>query len=310
MERFYQNPAVRTILALVCCALWGSAFPCVKIGYEMFEIEGAGSEILFAGYRFFLAGVLTYGIACLLERGLVKIRRSSIPYVCGQGILQTTIQYVCFYIGLSNTTGAKGSVINASNAFFAIIMAHFLIGTEKITWKKAVGCLIGFAGVIVINLAPGAWGSGFQLNGEGLILLCSFAYGTSSVTLKMISDRERPMAITAFQLLFGGALLILIGVAAGGRVGGFTVGSSLLLLYLALLSTVAFTLWAELLKYNSVGRVAVFGFSIPVFGVALSALLLKEDIFGLQNLAALLLVSVGIIVVNLTPCKKGADNVQ
>ena len=139
MERFYQNPAVRTILALVCCALWGSAFPCVKIGYEMFEIEGAGSEILFAGYRFFLAGVLTYGIACVLERGLVKIRRSSIPYVCGQGILQTTIQYVCCYIGLSNTTGAKGSVINASNAFFAIIMAHFLIGTEKITWKKAVG---------------------------------------------------------------------------------------------------------------------------------------------------------------------------
>ncbi len=41
------------------------------------------------------------------------IRRSSLPYVFGQGILQTTVQYVCFYIGLSNTTGAKGSVINA-----------------------------------------------------------------------------------------------------------------------------------------------------------------------------------------------------
>ncbi len=59
MERFYQNTAVRVFLALVCCALWGSAFPCVKIGYEMFQVEGSGSQILFAGYRFFLAGVLT-----------------------------------------------------------------------------------------------------------------------------------------------------------------------------------------------------------------------------------------------------------
>ena len=310
MERFYQNTGVRVILALVCCALWGSTFPCVKIGYEMFEIRGAGSQILFAGYRFFLAGILTFLMACLLERRIVRIKKSSVPYVFGQGILQTTIQYVCFYIGLSNTTGAKGSVINASNAFFAIIMAHFLLKSEKVTWKKALGCVIGFGGVIVINLAPGAWGSGFHLAGEGLILLCSFAYGTSSVTLKMISGKESPAAITAYQLLFGGALLILIGLAAGGRVEHFTARSSGLLLYLALLSTVAFTLWAELLKYNPVGRVAVFGFSIPVFGVALSALLLGEDIFRLQNLAALLLVSLGIIVVNLPPCKKSRDNVK
>ena len=310
MERFYQNTGVRVILALVCCALWGSAFPYVKIGYEMFEIRGAGSQILFAGYRFFLAGILTFLMACLLERRIVRIKKSSVPYVFGQGILQTTIQYVCFYIGLSNTTGAKGSVINASNAFFAIIMAHFLLKYEKVTWKKALGCVIGFGGVIVINLAPGAWGSGFHLAGEGMILLCSFAYGTCSVTLKMISGKESPAAITAYQLLFGGALLILIGLAAGGRVEHFTARSSGLLLYLALLSTVAFTLWAELLKYNPVGRVAVFGFSIPVFGVALSALLLGEDIFRLQNLAALLLVSLGIIVVNLPPCKKSRDNVK
>lgn len=310
MERFYQNTAVRVILALVCCALWGSAFPCVKIGYEMFQVTGAGSQILFAGCRFFLAGVLTFLMACLLERRVVRIKRSSVPYVFGQGVLQTTIQYVCFYIGLSNTTGSKGSVINASNAFFSIIMAHFLLKSEKITWRKAIGCVIGFAGVIVINLAPGAWESGFHLAGEGLILLCSFAYGTSSVTLKMISDKESPAAITSYQLLFGGALLILIGVMTGGRVGHFTLKSAALLFYLALLSTIAFTLWAELLKYNPVGRVAVFGFSIPVFGVALSALLLGEDIFRFQNLAALVLVSLGIIAVNLPPCKKTGDNVQ
>ena len=298
MEKYYQNTAVRTVLALVCCALWGSAFPCIKIGYEMFHIEGAGRQILFAGYRFFLAGIFAYAAACITERRLVTIKRSSVPYVFGQGILQTTIQYVCFYIGLAHTTGAKGSVINASNAFFSIIMAHFFMKSEKMTWRKGLGCLVGFAGVVVINMAPGAWGSGFALNGEFLVLLCSFAYGTSSVTLKLISDRETPTAITAFQLLFGGGVLILIGLVSGGSVYGFHMKSTLLLVYMALLSTVSFSLWAALLKYNPVGKVSIFGFSIPVFGVALSAVFLHERIVSVQNLAALVLVSIGIIIVN------------
>ena len=295
MEKYYQNTAVRTVLALVCCALWGSAFPCIKIGYEMFHIEGAGSQILFAGYRFFLAGIFAYAAACITERRLVTIKRSSVPYVFGQGILQTTIQYVCFYIGLAHTTGAKGSVINASNAFFSIIMAHFFMKSEKMTWRKGLGCLVGFAGVVVINMAPGAWGSGFALNGEFLVLLCSFAYGTSSVTLKLISDRETPTAITAFQLLFGGGVLILIGLVSGGSVYGFHMKSTLLLVYMALLSTVSFSLWAALLKYNPVGKVSIFGFSIPVFGVALSAVFLHERIVSVQNLAALVLVSLSLI---------------
>ena len=299
MESFYKDTKVRCILALVCCALWGSAFPCVKIGYEWFHIEGAGSQVLFAGYRFFLAGIFTFLMSCILEKKIIVMKKSSVPYIFAQGLLQTTIQYVCFYIGLAHTTGAKGSVINASNAFFTIIVAHFLLKSEKVTFRKAVGCLLGFAGVIVINLAPGAWGSGFSLLGEGMVLLCAFAYGTSSVTLKLISDKEKPSTITAYQLLFGGAVLIIIGLIAGGNVRGFSVKSTILFIYMALLSTVAFTLWTKLIKYNPVGKVAIFGFSIPIFGVALS-IFLKEHIWTVQNFAALILVSIGILIVNLT----------
>jgi Permeases of the drug/metabolite transporter (DMT) superfamily len=298
MERFYQNTAVRTVLALVCCALWGSAFPCVKIGYQLFHIENAGSQILFAGYRFFMAGVFTFLLGCILERRIITMKKASIPYVFGQGILQTTLQYVCFYIGLAHTTGAKGSVINASNAFFSIIAAHFLMKSEKLTWKKIAGCLVGFAGIIIINLEPGAWGSDFSFLGEGMVLVCACSYGLSSVTLKMISDKEKPVTITAYQLLFGGAVLILLGVVSGGSVYGFNIKSSLLLLYMSLLSTVAFSIWAELLKYNSVGKVAIFGFSIPVFGVGLSAIFLGEQVLSGKNLAALICVSVGIIIIN------------
>ncbi len=298
MERKLQNPAVVCMLALLCCGLWGSAFPCIKVGYEWLGIEGTGSQIVFAGYRFFLSGVLTFIFGCLLERRILTMQRSSIPYILRQGILQTTIQYVCFYIGLANTTGTKGSIINASNGFVSIVAAHFMLQSEKMTWKKGIGCIFGLAGIIVINLAPGTWGEGFSVQGEGMILVCTVAYGVSTVILKMISGKESPMTITSYQILFGSIFLIIIGFIMGGKVEGFTLKSSLLLLYMALLTTVAFSIWTILLKYNPVGRVAVYGFTIPIFGVALSAVFLGEKIISVRNLSALLLVSLGILIVN------------
>lgn len=298
MEKKLQNPVVICVLALLCCALWGSAFPCIKIGYEWMEIEGTGSQILFAGYRFFLSGILTFLLGCLLEKRILRMKRENFGVIFRQGVLQTTIQYVCFYIGLAHTTGAKGSIINASNAFVSIVAAHYMIRSERMTWKKGLGCVLGLAGVVLVNLEPGGFGGGFHFLGEGMVFLCTIAYGVSTVLLKLISDRESPMTITAYQTLIGSALLIVTGWLLHGDVGAFTWKSAALLFYMALLSTVAFSLWTLLLKYNPVGKVAVYGFTIPIFGVLLSGILLGEMIFSVKYLAALLLVSGGVILVN------------
>lgn len=298
MEQTLQKPAVRSMLALLCCALWGSAFPCVKLGYEWLHITGTGSQILFAGYRFFLAGILTFFIGCMLEKRILRMRRESVPYIIRQGVLQTGLQYLFFYIGMANTTGTKGSVINASNAFVSIIVAHFFFQTEKMTWKKAVGCAIGFAGVVLINMEPGAWGSGFSMSGEGMIVICSIIYGTTTVLTKTIAHRESAMTITTYQLLFGSVILIAAGLVTGGHIDGFTTKSIVLLIYMALISTVAFSVWTILLCYNPVAKVSIFGFSIPVFGVFLSAVILGEKVVSARNLAALILVSAGILIVN------------
>ena len=53
-EHPLTRPPIVAALALLCCALWGSAFPCVKVGYQMLSIERTGSQLLFAGCRFFL----------------------------------------------------------------------------------------------------------------------------------------------------------------------------------------------------------------------------------------------------------------
>ena len=311
MEKKLQNPIVICVLALLCCALWGSAFPCIKIGYEWMEIEGIGSQILFAGYRFFLSGVLTFALGCLLERRILRMKRENFGVIFRQGVLQTTIQYVCFYIGLAHTTGAKGSIINASNAFVSIVAAHYMIRSERMTWKKGLGCILGLAGVVLVNLEPGGFGGGFRFLGEGMVLLCTIAYGVSTVLLKMISDRESPMTITAYQTLIGSALLIVIGWLLHGDVGVFTWKSAALLFYMALLSTVAFSLWTLLLKYNPVGKEAVYGFTIPIFGVLLSGILLGETIFSVKYLAALLFVSGGVILVNRNDAgKQNRDDVS
>ena len=311
MEKKLQNPIVICVLALLCCALWGSAFPCIKIRYEWMEIEGIGSQILFAGYRFFLSGVLTFALGCLLERRILRMKRENFGVIFRQGVLQTTIQYVCFYIGLAHTTGAKGSIINASNAFVSIVAAHYMIRSERMTWKKGLGCILGLAGVVLVNLEPGGFGGGFRFLGEGMVLLCTIAYGVSTVLLKMISDRESPMTITAYQTLIGSALLIVIGWLLHGDVGVFTWKSAALLFYMALLSTVAFSLWTLLLKYNPVGKVAVYGFTIPIFGVLLSGILLGETIFSVKYLAALLFVSGGVILVNRNDAgKQNRDDVS
>ena len=298
MEKKLQKPAVVGMLALISCFLWGSAFPCVKIGYEWFGIKGVASQVLFAGYRFFLAGVLTFIIGSIIEKRFLTMKKSSFPYILGQGVLQTTIQYFFFYIGLANTTGSKGSIISGSNGLISIIIAHFMLKSEKLTWRKWTGCMLGLAGVVVVNLSPGSWGEGFHLAGEGMIFICAFSYGFSSITLKLISNRESPFTITAYQLIFGSVILIGAGWIMGGTVSGFTVKSTLLFLYMALLSTIAFSLWTILLKYNPVGRVSIYIFSVPIFGVALSAIILGEQIFTIKNLLALILVSGGILAVN------------
>ena len=106
-----------------------------------------------------------------------------------------------------------------------------------------------------------------------------------------------------FRSCIGGVVMMMIGAVLGGHVTVTQPAALLLLLYLAIISAVAYTIWGILLKYNPVARVSVYGFMNPVFGVILSAFLLgeKNQAFGLKGLAALVLVCIGIFIVNREP---------
>lgn len=298
-----DNPQMVLPSAMLCCLLWGSAFPLVKIGFSWLNIssEDIPTEILYAGLRFTLAGVIAIIITSLISGKFLRPTMKSLPKVFSLSMFQTILQYLFFYIGLSNTSGVKASVIEATNVFVALIVSCLIFRMEKFTAAKIIGSIIGFTGVVIINVSKGDLAGGLTLKGEGFILISTVAYAFSSVLMKHWSNEENPMMMSAWQFLLGGIVMSILGFALGGRISGFDLKSVLLLIYLASLSAIAYSLWASLLKYYPVSRIAVYGFMNPVFGFTLSAFLLGEsEAFGLKSIAALVLVCLGIYIVNYT----------
>lgn len=298
--RFFTRPRNLVLLATLCCLLWGSAYPAIKGGYALLGIarSDTAAQLAFAGWRFLLAGGLLLVIARLMGRRVGALSLTQWGQLGLLGLTQTSLQYVFFYVGLANTTGVKASILNATGTFFSVLLAHFLYANDRLNRRKALGCAVGFAGVMVVNLR-GAQGldAGFTLLGEGFVVIAAFVLSAASIYGKGLSQRIDPMVMTGWQLGIGGLVLLLGGLAGGGAISGWSAGSLALLGYMAVLSAVAFALWAALLKHNRVGQVTVFNFLIPVFGALLSALFLGEAVLEWRNLAALVMVCGGIWLV-------------
>ncbi len=307
---------VTFITALFCCILWGSASPAIKIAYELFRIapEDTASRIMLAGARFTLAGFMTVLFGSLLARRFLVPKRSSWKNIALLSLFQTVGQYYFFFMALVNISGVRGSIINASGNFIVILFAVYLFRFEKMTLKKMLGCLVGFAGILLIMGGGKALmeGGAITLAGEGAMLAADFFYAVSVCLIKIYARDENPVVLSGYQFIFGGSILFLIGLFMGGSLTFYSAGCVLNLIYMGFISAGAYTLWGILLKYNPVSRVAILGFMNPVMGVLLSALFLGEgkEAFSLSGVLALLLVSAGIVIVNVsekkTPAKADA----
>ena len=298
-NKIFTNTLFVAVAALFCCALWGSATPFIKIGYELIlPFKNTASTILFAGIRFTLAGMLTVLIYSVARRKFLFPKKENISKVVTVSCFQTVIQYIFFYIGLANTTGVKGTVASGSNAFFAMLIASLVFRQEKLTFKKVFACIIGFAGIVLVNLN----GLDFNMNltGDGFVILSTIAYSISSVLIKRYSQYEDPVVISGYQFIIGGIVMIVMGLLMGGRVQFLEMNAVLVLLYLAFLSAAAYSIWGILLKYNPVSRVTIFSFMTPVFGVLLSTLMLTEasNVPPINLVITLILVSTGIFILN------------
>lgn len=290
------------LLALASCLLWASAIPCIKLGYQYLAINTADvpSVILFAGLRFMLAGIIALVAASVERRDIPRVPLSSWHKVVKLALAQTIVQYVFFYIGVANAPGIRGSIVNGSNTFFAILVATLVFRQEKLNGRKIIGCIMGFAGVILANLTGESSEAGMTLTGEGFILIATISSAVSAALIHIFAQDDDPVALSGWQFVLGGTVLAGLGAAMGGALGEVSPQGLGMLVYLAFVSGAAYSLWSLLLKHNPTSRVVIYQFSLPVFGVVLSSLLLNEAsaIPWQQTALALMLVVIGIIVVN------------
>ncbi len=300
-EAFFTKPLVVALCAVFCCLLWGSAFPCVKIGYELFQIDrdSVPSLMLFAGVRFSLAGLMVIAFGSIQKRKFLVPKPRNIWRVMVIALFQTAMQYTFFYIGLAHTSGVKSSVLNGLGVFFTILSACFIFRTEKFNLIKFAGCILGFGGVILINLG-GDFTFDFSLTGEGFLIFSGLSSAIAAGFVKIFSKHENTTALCGYQFLTGGIVLVIIGASFGGKIPHISVGAAFMLLYLGFLSACAFTLQGYLLKYNPVSKVAVYKSTNPLFGALFSAIILAEtdQLLSYFTLIAIVLVCLGIFIIN------------
>ena len=311
IKKVFTNPMFVVLGALLCCALWGSATPFIKMGYKCMFYDGyikVQSIILFAGIRFAAAGLITIAIYSIARGKLLYPKRQSIGKITLVAAFQTIIQYFFFYVGLANTSGAKGTIISGSSSFFAIFISSLIFKQEKLTVKKVVACIVGFAGIIAVNLQ----GIDFSMNftGDAFVLFSAMSLAFSSVLIKIFSKDEDPVVISGYQFMLGGTVMIIGGLISGGEIEFFDLAGAAILVYLAFLSAIAYALWGVLLKFNPVSKVTIFSFMTPVFGVILTKLMLPEEstVKIVNLLISLLLVCVGVFMLNYTRPQKSLES--
>ncbi|WP_019241646.1 MULTISPECIES: DMT family transporter [Bacillus] len=299
-EKFFQNPWGMALSAITATFLWGSAFPVIKLSYQSLGIGPAdvGEQILFAGYRFFLSALLIFLFYLIIgKKNELRFEKSSVKIIIVLGILMTFLQYFFFYIGLSHATGIQGSIISGTSSFFQIIFAHFLLKDDHLYPAKVIGLLVGFCGVIITYIPKGdvSFTIGY---GEWLVLASIVIAAYGNIVTKRALANWRAHYLSGYGMLIGSVLLLLLGMfLTDFTFFTFSIKDLIMLLYLAFLSAAAFLLWNNILKYHQVGKVTLFNFLIPVFGVFLSGIFLNEAI-GITAIIGLILVTLGIIFVN------------
>jgi drug/metabolite transporter (DMT)-like permease len=184
--------------------LWGSSYPAIKIGFDLFAILPVDmpGKFVFAGWRCLLAGVVLLAVAVVAKKNVFGLDKRNWLEVTTLGLLQTSIMFVFFYLGLAYTTGVKSSVLNGTVSFFGVLLAHFIYRNDRLTLDKSFGCLIGFFGVLWVNFDYYQLDNldfSFTLAGEGSVVLSAFFMAVGMVYGKHVSQRMDSGLMTGWQ---------------------------------------------------------------------------------------------------------------
>lgn len=294
----FQRPFFVTIFALTAAVAWGWAYPLIKLGFAEFQItpEMTGSKMLFAGVRFCISGIVILAMARHAKKTFAVESRGGWWYIILFSLLNTTLHYLFFYIGLSHAEGSRSAILNSLSVFSVVILACVFFKSDKMTMRKIVGCVIGFVGIVTLNMGREESGQ-FTLLGDGFIILNALCGAAASLMTRGLSRRIDVFVGTGYSLAIGGALLMVPGIIIGGYLPNVTVLGVIYLILLIGISTIGFGLYNKLLSCNPVGKVAIYNSLIPVVGAVSSCLCLGE-VFYWKYIIAGSLATLGIYIIN------------
>ena len=300
----FQRPVWVALLAFTAAFSWGWAFPLVKLGFAEYGItqDMTASKMLFAGLRFGLAGIIILLIAATTGRSFSykntapKGSFSNALFLLLFALMNTTLHYACFYIGLSYSQGARAAILNSMSVFTLVILACIFFKSDKMTYRKMLGCVVGFAGILTLNMGNQESGA-FTLLGDGLIILNALCGAFAGLLTRGVNKRIDVFVGTGYSLAVGGFLLIIPSLLMGATLPHITLWGVCILALLVGISTIGFALYNKLLTCNPIGKVAIWNSLIPVVGALTSCICLHETFYA-KYIWAAGLATIGIYIIN------------
>lgn len=294
-------------LALTCSVLWALAYPLIKLGYRELGIapDDLGSKILFAGIRFLFAGILVLIISLIKHQNKEGIHKSAWGWLLLFAVVNTSLHYLCSYVGLGYTPSARGTIIDSMGSFLLIILSCIIFSDDQMSWNKVIGCVLGFSGIVIMNADSGRiLFENVSLRGDGMIMLNAVFAAFGGVLGRVVSRKMNMTFATGVSMAIGGGILCVIGLCIGvDNLWKLSAVGIVIVIALTLISAISFSIYNTLLAYHPISTVAIYNAFIPIFGVVFSGIILGEQ-FMWKYLIAGLMVAVGIVAVNYKICER------
>ena len=294
----FQRPTWVVAFALTAAMAWGWAFPLIKVGFSAFGINAdmTGSKMLFAGIRFAAAGLIVLSVARGNGRSFKLSRLVDWRFILAFSLMNTTLHYFFFYVGMSHSEGSRAAILNSLSTFLVVLLACACFKSDKLTSRKILGCAVGFSGILALNLG-GVESGQFKWLGDGMIILNAICGACANLMTRGLSRRVDVFVGTGYSLTIGGLLLVIPGLALGGTLPHVNMLGIVCLMLLIAISAIGFALYNKLLSCNPVGKVAIYNSLIPIVGAVTSCLCLGET-FHLKYALAGGLAALGIYIIN------------
>lgn len=273
-----------TAVSAVCFVLIKSASPFTP-------------ALAFAGLRTVIAGAALLALLAALRQPLLPPRRAW-PWIFALALISTSGGYAAMFLSPGRAGAGVASVLGNLQPIFVIGLAALALG-ERMTRLSWLTLGLGAAGAVLIAAPALVGGAAHGFSGPALALAASLGFAVGSVLVKRLNLRSGLLALAGWQLLIGG--LPLLAASAIFERGSPIVWSArflVVLLFLALIGTsLATATWYWLIQREELGRLTVFLYLVPVFGLALSLMVYGEAIGVVAGAGiALVLVGVGVAV--------------